>query len=58
MKQYPRIYDAHMRPLGDLRTAEFTDLKQRQTPFDTVTLTVPTADAGSFGYRQFVELFD
>ena len=58
MKQYPRIYDAHMRPLGDLRTAEFTDLKQRQTPFDTVTLTVPTADAGGFGYRQFVELFD
>lgn len=58
VKQYPRIYDAHMRPLGDLRTAEFTDLKQRQTPFDTVTLTVPTADAGSFGYRQFVELFD
>lgn len=58
MKQYPRIYDAHMQPLGDLRTAEFTDLKQRQTPFDTVTLTVPTADAGSFGYRQFVELFD
>ena len=58
MRQYPRIYDAHMRPLGDLRTAEFTDLKLRQTPFDTVTLTVPTADAGSFGYRQFVELFD
>ena len=23
-----------------------------------MTLTVPTADAGSFGYRQFVELFD
>lgn len=58
MRQYPRIYDAHMRPLGDLRTAEFTDLKLRQTPFDTVTLTVPTADAGSFGYRHFVELFD
>lgn len=47
-----------MRPIGDLRTAEFTDLKLRQTPFDTVTLTVPTADAGGFGYRQFVELFD
>lgn len=58
VRQYPRIYDAHMRPLGDLRTAEFTDLKLRQTPFDMVTLTVPTADAGSFGYRQFVELFD
>lgn len=58
MRQYPRIYDAHMQPIGDLRTAEFTDLKHRQTPFDTVTLTVPTADVGSFGYRQFVELFD
>lgn len=58
MKRYPRIYDAQLRPMGELRTAEFTGLKHRQTPFDTVTLTVPTKDAGGFGYRQFVELFD
>lgn len=58
VRQYPRIYDAQLRPIGELRTAEYTDLKLRQTPFDTVTLTVPTMDIGGFGYRQFVELYD
>lgn len=56
--RYPRIYDVGLRPIGELRTAEITDLKIKQAPLSTVTVTVPARDIGSFGYRQFVELFD
>jgi len=41
-----------------LRTAEITDLKLKDTPLSCMTVTVPTKDIGSFGYRQFVEIFD
>jgi len=58
MRRYPRIYDTHLNRIGELRTAKITDLKKKQTPFSTVTVTVPVRDIGSFGYRQFVELFD
>lgn len=58
MIRYPRIYDVHLKPIGDLRTAEITDLKIKQSPLSCVTVTVPTQDIGSFGYRQFVEIFD
>lgn len=56
--RYPRIYDAGLRYIGDLRTAEISDLKIKQVPLSTVTLTVPAQDIGGFGYRQFVEIFD
>ena len=56
--KYPRIYDAGLRYIGDLRTAEISDLKIRQMPLSTVTVTVPSGEIGSFGYRNFVELFD
>lgn len=58
MRRYPRIYDVNLNRIGELRTAKITDLKKKQTPFSTVTVTVPVQDIGSFGYRQFVELFD
>ena len=56
--RYPRIYDLNLRRTGELRTAEITDLKLKDTPLSCVTVTVPTKDIGSFGYRQFVEIFD
>lgn len=56
--RYPRIYDLNLRRTGELRTAEITDLKLKDTPLSCVTVTVPTKDIGSFGYRQFVEVFD
>lgn len=56
--RYPRIYDLNLRCTGELRTAEITDLKLKDTPLSCVTVTVPTKDIGSFGYRQFVEIFD
>ena len=52
--RYPRIYDLNLRRTGELRTAEITDLKLKDTPLSCVTVTVPTKDIGSFGYRQFV----
>ena len=58
MRRYPRIYDINLNRIGELRTAKISDLKKKQTPFSTVTVTVPVKDIGSFGYRQFVELFD
>lgn len=58
MRRYPRIYDVNLRAIGDLRTAEVTDLKMKMEPLSTFTLTMPTADVGSFGYRQYIELFD
>lgn len=56
--RYPRIYDLNLRCTGELRTAEITDLKLKDTPLSCMTVTVPTKDIGSFGYRQFVEIFD
>ena len=56
--RYPRIYDLNLRCTGELRTAEITNLKLKDTPLSCVTVTVPTKDIGSFGYRQFVEIFD
>lgn len=56
--RYPRIYDLNLRCMGELRTAEIADLKLKDTPLSCVTVTVPTKDIGSFGYRQFVEIFD
>ena len=56
--RYPRIYDLNLRCTGELRTAEIIDLKLKDTPLSCVTVTVPTKDIGSFGYRQFVEIFD
>lgn len=56
--RYPKIYDLNLRCTGELRTAEITDLKLKDTPLSCVTVTVPTKDIGSFGYRQFVEIFD
>ena len=56
--RYPRIYDLNLRCTGELRTAEIADLKLKDTPLSCVTVTVPTKDIGSFGYRQFVEIFD
>ena len=56
--RYPRIYDLNLRRTGELRTAEITDLKLKDTPLSCVTVTVPTKDIVSFGYRQFVEIFD
>ena len=56
--RYPRIYDLNLRRTGELRTAEITDLKLKDTPLSCVTVTVPTKDIGSFGYRQFVEIFN
>lgn len=56
--RYPRIYDLNLRCTGELRTVEITDLKLKDTPLSCVTVTVPTRDIGSFGYRQFVEIFD
>ena len=58
MKRYPRIYDINLNRIGELRTAEISDYKRKQVPFSTVTVTVPVEDIGSFGFRQFVELFD
>ena len=58
MKRYPRIYDVRMNPLGDLRTAQITDLKFKMEPLSTFTLTIPAEDAEAFGYRQYIELFD
>ncbi len=58
MKRYPKIYDVGLNRIGELRTARITDLRKKQTPFTTATVTVPVEDIGSFGYRQFVELFD
>lgn len=56
--RYPKIYDLNLRRTGELRTAEISDLKLKDTPLSCVTVTVPTKDIGSFGYRQFVEIFD
>ena len=56
--RYPKIYDLNLRCTGELRTAEISDLKLKDTPLSCVTVTVPTKDIGSFGYRQFVEIFD
>ena len=56
--RYPKIYDLNLRCTGELRTAEITDLKLKDTPLSCVTVTVPTKEIGSFGYRQFVEIFD
>ena len=56
--KYPRIYDLNLRRTGELRTAEITDLKLKDTPLSCVTVTVPTREVGTFGYRQFVEIFD
>ena len=42
MRRYPRIYDTHLNRIGELRTAKITDLKKKQTPFSTVTVTVPS----------------
>ncbi len=56
--RYPRMSDLNLRCTGELRTAEITDLKLKDTPLSCITVTVPTKDIGSFGYRQFVEIFD
>ena len=45
--RYPRIYDLNLRRTGELRTAEITDLKLKDTPLSCVTVTVPMKDIGS-----------
>ncbi len=49
--RYPKVYDLNLRCTGELRTAEICDLKLKDTPLSCVTVTVPTKDIGSFGYR-------
>ena len=44
--RYPKIYDLNLRCTGELRTAEITDLKLKDTPLSCVTVTVPTKDIG------------
>ena len=46
--RYPKIYDLNLRYTGELRTAEITDLKLKDTPLSCVTVTVPTKDIGSW----------
>ena len=53
-----RLYDAQMKPMGELRTAEVVDLKLRMIPLSTAVVNVPEADAGAADFRTFVELFD
>ena len=46
--RYPKIYDLNLRCTGELRTAEISDLKLKDTPLSCVTVTVPTKDTVSY----------
>ena len=56
VRRAARLYDAALRPAGELRTAEIAELKLRMIPLSTAVLRVPTDAA--VGFRTFVELYD